>query len=89
MNKEKLNNIIIFNSIPSNLIEEAIFILKPADIQNTKKVEEYARLEGKDFVKRYLEEEKMRSKKNKKKIHLISCLGIIILLILSAVHILK
>ena len=66
MNNEKLNNVIILKGIPSNLIEEAILILKPTDIQSKKKVEEYARLEGTDFVKEYLQSEEKKKKTSKR-----------------------
>ena len=90
MNKEKLNNVIILNSIPSNLIEEAILILKPVDLQNKKKVEEYARLEGSDFIKDFIKkEEKQKNRKKRKFYMLFSIIPIIVLLILSAVHIFK
>lgn len=90
MNKEKLNNVIILNSIPSNLIEEAILILKPADTHSKKKVEEYARLEGGDFIREYLKKEEKRRKRNKKKKYFLTLtMIIIVLLILSSVHIFK
>lgn len=90
MNKEKLNNVIILNSIPSNLIEEAILILKPVDLQNKKKVEEYARLEGSDFIKDFIKKEEKRKKRKKRKNYMLfSIIPIIVLLILSAVHIFK
>lgn len=90
MNKEKLNNVIILNSIPSNLIEEAIFILKPVDIQSKKKIEEYAKLEGRDFVREYLKNEEKTKKKHKiKKILFCSTIVIFVLLILSMLHIFK
>lgn len=90
MNNEKLNNVIILKGIPSNLIEEAILILKPTDIQSKKKVEEYARLEGTDFVKEYLQSEEKKKKKGKIKSYLLyGTMAIIFLLILSIGHILK
>ena len=58
MNKEKLNNIVILKEIPSNLIDEAIIILKSNNSLNKKKIEDYAKLEGMDIVKNYLKEEK-------------------------------
>ena len=51
MNKEKLNNIVILKEIPSNLIDEAIIILKSNNSLNKKKIEDYAKLEGMDIVK--------------------------------------
>ena len=90
MNKEKLNNVIILNSIPSNLIEEAIFILKPTDIQSKKKIEEYAKLEGRDFVREFLKNEEKTKKKHKiKKFILYFTIVIFVLLILSMLHIFK
>lgn len=90
MNKEKLNNVIILNSIPSNLIEEAIFILKPVDMQSKKKIEEYAKLEGRDFVKEYLKNEEKTKKKHKIKRFIFGLtITIFVLLILSLLHIFK
>ena len=54
MNKEKLNNIVILKEIPSNLIDEAIIILKSNNSLNKKKIEDYAKLEVMDIVKNYL-----------------------------------
>lgn len=67
MNKEKLNNIVILKEIPSNLIEEAIIILKSNNSSNKKKIEDYAKLEGMDIVKNYLKEEQYKRKLKKKK----------------------
>ena len=53
MNKEKLNNIVILKEIPSNLIDEAIIILKSNNSSNKKKIEDYAKLEGMNIVKKY------------------------------------
>ena len=90
MNKEKLNNVIILNSIPSNLIEEAIFILKPIDMQSKKKIEEYAKLEGRDFVREYLKNEEKTKKKHKiKRFIFYFTIIILSLLILSMLHIFK
>lgn len=69
MNKEKLNNIVILREIPSNLIEEAIIILKSNNSSNKKKIEDYAKLEGMDIVKNYLKEEQYKRKIKKKKIY--------------------
>lgn len=69
MNKEKLNNIVILKEIPSNLIEEAIIILKSNNSSNKKKIEDYAKLEGMDIVKNYLKEEQYKRKLKKKKIY--------------------
>ena len=40
MNQEKLKNIIILKDLPSNLIEEAIIILKDNNSKDKKKMEE-------------------------------------------------
>lgn len=69
MNKEKLNNIVILKEIPSNLIDEAIIILKSNNSLNKKKIEDYAKLEGMDIVKNYLKEEKHKRSLKKKKIY--------------------
>lgn len=69
MNKEKLNNIVILKEIPSNLIDEAIIILKSNNSLNKKKIEDYAKLEGMDTVKNYLKEEKHKRSLKKKKIY--------------------
>ena len=46
MNKEKLNNIVILKEIPSNLIDEAIIILKSNNSSNKKKIEDLVILWG-------------------------------------------
>ena len=85
MNKEKLNNVVFLNNVPSNLIDEVILILKPTDIQSKKKVEEYAKLEGIEFIRSYLLNE-VNSKKNwKKKNILLAISFILIILFLSIV----
>lgn len=88
MNKEKLNNIVILREIPSNLIEEAIIILKSNNSANKKKIEDYAKLEGMDIVKNYLKEEQYNRKIKKKKIYFsIVIITFFFLLILLIKHI--
>ena len=85
MNKEKLNNVVFLNNVPSNLIDEVILILKPVDIQSKKKVEEYAKLEGSEFIRSYLLNE-VKSKKNWKKKNILLVISfILIILFLSIV----
>ena len=85
MNKEKLNNVVFLNNVPSNLIDEVILILKPVDIQSKKKVEEYAKLEGSEFIRNYLLNE-VKSKKNWKKKNILLVISfILIILFLSIV----
>ena len=85
MNKEKLNNVVFLNNVPSNLIDEVILILKPTDIQSKKKVEEYAKLEGSEFIRSYLLNEVNRKKNWKKKNILLAISFILIILFLSIV----
>lgn len=88
MNKEKLNNIVILKEIPSNLIEEAIIILKSNNSSNKKKIEDYAKLEGMDIVKNYLKEEQHRRNLKKKKIYFsVAIITFIFLLFLVIKHI--
>ena len=85
MNKEKLNNIVILKEIPSNLIDEAIIILKSNNSSNKKKIEDYAKLEGMNIVKKYLKDEQYKRKLKKKKIYfsiaIITCFSLLFLLI--------
>ena len=53
MNQEKLKNIIILKDLPSNLIEEAIIILKDNNSKDKKKMEEYSGSEAKNLIKEY------------------------------------
>ena len=89
MNKEKLNNVVFFNNVPSNLIDEVILILKPTDLQSRKKVEEYAKLEGSEFVRNYLLNEVKHKKNWKRKTTLLVFLFILLILILSIVAYIK
>jgi hypothetical protein len=70
MNQEKLKNIIILKDVPSNLIDEAIIILKDNNSKDKKRMEEYARKEGKNIVKEYFNKEQIKNKKSRKKIYL-------------------
>ena len=63
MNQEKLKNIIILKDLPSNLIEEAIIILKDNNSKDKKKMEEYSGSEAKNLIKEYFENEKIKTKK--------------------------
>ena len=88
MNKEKINNIVILKEIQSNIIDEAIFILKTNSNQNKKRAENYAQLEGTEIIKRYLQEEKIEKKAKKRKKYLFCTIGIaIFILILLIKHI--
>lgn len=88
MNKEKLNNIVVLKEIPSNLVEEAIIILKSNNIMNKKKREDYVKLEGIDIIKNYLKDEKNKKKNKKKKIYYsISIIIVISILFLVIKHI--
>ncbi len=88
MNKEKINNIVILKEIQSNIIDEAIFILKTNSNQNKKRAENYAKLEGTEIIKRYLQEEKIEKKAKKRKKYLFCIIGIaIFILILLIKHI--
>lgn len=81
MNQEKLKNIIILKDLPSNLIEEAIIILKDTNSKDKKKMEEYSGSEAKNIIKEYFEEEKLRSKKGKKKIYLFAIFMVVIFIL--------
>lgn len=70
MNQEKLKNIIILKDVPSNLIDEAIIILKDNNQKDKKRMEEYARKEGKNIIREYFNKEQIKSKKSRKKIYL-------------------
>lgn len=70
MNQEKLKNIIILKDVQSNLIDEAIIILKDNNQKDKKRMEEYARKEGKNIIKEYLNTEQIKNKKSRKKIYL-------------------
>lgn len=88
MNQEKLKNIIILKDLPSNLIEEAIIILKDNNSKDKKKMEEYSGSEAKNIIKEYFEKEKLRSKKGKKKIYLfVIFMAVIFILNFIRVHI--
>ena len=80
MNKENLNNVVLLKDMPSNIVDEAILILKKSDTSNKRKVEEYAKLEGINLVEQYLKTEVKKKKKNKLKSIII--FGIIIISIL-------
>jgi hypothetical protein len=81
MNQEKLKNIIILKDLPSNLIEEAIIILKDNNSKDKKKMEEYSGSEAKNLIKEYFESEKIKTKKGKKKIYLFAFFMIIIFIL--------
>lgn len=81
MNQEKLKNIIILKDLPSNLIEEAIIILKDNNSKDKKKMEEYSGSEAKNIIREYFEKEKIRSKKGKKKIYFFSIFMIVIFIL--------
>lgn len=85
MNQEKLKNIIILKDIPSNLIEEAIIILKDNNQSNKKKVEEYAKQEGKSLIKEFLNKEDKKQAKSKKRIYLFAFF-IIAIFILNSIR---
>lgn len=88
MNKEKTKNIVMLKEIPSNIIEEAIIILKPNSKYNKKKVEDYAKLEGMDLVRKYLRDVEFEKRKRRKKMYLYGLVIIgIVLLILIIKHI--
>lgn len=67
MNQEKMKNIIILKDLESNLLEEAILILKDNNQVNKNKMEEYAKEEGKNFINEFI---KQKNKKDKKKKYL-------------------
>lgn len=81
MNQEKLKNIIILKDLPSNLIEEAIIILKDNNSKDKKKMEEYSGSEAKNIIREYFEKEKIRSKKGKKKIYFFAIFMIVIFIL--------
>lgn len=88
MNQEKLKNIIILKDLPSNLIEEAIIILKDNNQTNKKRVEDYARQEGKNIIKEFLCKETRKKSINKKKSYFFICVIIAIFILnLIRVHI--
>lgn len=70
MNQEKLKNIIILKDLPSNLIEEAIIILKDNNAKDKKRMEEYSKSEATEIIKNYFKTAKIEKKKNKKKIYI-------------------
>lgn len=80
MNKEKLDNVVLLKDMPSNIVDEAILILKNGNTFNKKKVEEYAKLEGMNLVEQYLRTEVNKKKRYKVKFMII--IGIIIITIL-------
>ncbi len=86
MNKEKINNIVILKNMPSNIVDEAILILKNTDSQNKKKVEEYAKIEGADLVEKYLKTETRKNSRNKIKIILGITFLIILFFIVKHIH---
>ncbi len=81
MNQEKLKNIIILKEVPSNLIEEAIIILKDNNQTNKKRMEEYAKGEGKQIIKEYLEKEYSKKSKSKKRIYLFTFFIVLVLIL--------
>lgn len=81
MNQEKLKNIIILKDIPSNLIEEAIIILKDNNPKDKKRMEEYAKKEGKNVIKEYFQQQKIKNKKNKRKTYIFAFFIITILIL--------
>ncbi len=89
MNQEKLKNIIILKDLPSNLVEEAIIILKDNNQSNKNKMEEYAKEEAKGIVTQYLKDIKKNKKRSKKKIKLFTFLIItisILILVIANIH---
>lgn len=89
MNKEKTNNIVMLKEIPSNIIEEAIIILKSNSRYNKKKVEDYAKLEGMELVKEYLRDIDTAKRKKRKKIYLygLVIIGLVLLIfIIKHIH---
>ncbi len=67
MYQEKMKNIIILKDVPSNLIDEAIIILKENNANNKKRREEYAKDEAKNIIKEYIENDRKINKKFKRK----------------------
>jgi len=88
MNKEKLNNVVILKNMPSNIIDEAILILKNRDTINKRKVEEYAKLEGINLVEEYLKKEVKEKKKERIKFIIAfgTTITLILFLILKHIH---
>lgn len=85
MNQEKLKNIIILKDLPSNLIEEAIIILKDNNPKDKKKMEEYSKSEARDIIKNYFNKTKIEKKKSKKKIYIFA-ISIIAIFILNLIR---
>ena len=85
MNQEKLKNIIILKDLPSNLIEEAIIILKDNNSKDKKKMEEYSKSEARDIIKNYFNKTKIEKKKSKKKIYIFA-ISIIAIFILNLIR---
>ncbi len=81
MNQEKLKNIIILRDIPSNLVDEAIIILKDNNQVNKKRMEDYAKDEGKNIIKEFLNGQKSPKTNNKKKLYFIISFAVIILIL--------
>lgn len=81
MNQEKFKNIIILKDIPSNLIEEAIIILKDNNAKDKKKKEEYSREEATNIIKEYISRENVANKKGRKKIYLFAFFMIVIFIL--------
>lgn len=89
MNQEKVRNTIILKDLPSNIIEEAIIILKDNNQSNKKKLQEYAKGEGKIIIEEYLKtRKKNKIKSSRKKYIFIALIGLIIILkvIISHIH---
>lgn len=88
MNKEKLNNVVILKNMPSNIVDEAILILKNRDTINKRKVEEYAKLEGINLVEEYLKKEVKEKKKERIKFIIAfgTTITLILFLILKHIH---
>lgn len=86
MNQEKLKNIIILKDIPSNLIEEAIIILKDNNSKDKKKMEEYSRDEAKKIINEYFKSEKTKNQKSKNKIYFF-IFSMIIIFILNFIRV--
>ena len=80
MNREKLNNVVILNDIPSNIVEEAVLILKTSE--NADKIKEYAVTEGMDAIKNFLILEERLQKTVKIKKYFVIGFGIIFFLLL-------
>lgn len=82
MNQEKVRNTIILKDIPSNIIDEAIIILKDNNQSNKKKMHEYAREEGKIIIEEYIKKQpkKKRTKFKSKYIPIIFFISLILIL---------